>query len=68
MIDPKEKEEKPLPQGDVSGSTDSEDDAWYEPEECENCVEQMEADGIEYTKDFTWKNGTWVCDHCGMPQ
>lgn len=68
MIDPKEKDEQPLPQGDVSGSTNSEDEAWYEAEDCEECSEQMESDGIEYTRDFTWENGTWVCDHCGRLQ
>ena len=67
MIDPKEKDEQPLPQGDVSESTDNEEEGWYEAEECE-CKEEMEAGGMEYTKDFTWENGTWVCDHCGNPQ
>jgi hypothetical protein len=48
----------------IIGGAEKEDIEWYEPEECE-CKDEMEADGWEYTKDFTWKNGTWVCDHCG---
>lgn len=46
----------------------AEDEPWSESEDCEYCLEEMEQDGIEYTHDFTWENGTWVCDHCGRPQ
>lgn len=44
-----------------------EDEPWYEPEDCE-CRDEQEDNGIEYTQEFTWENGTWVCDHCGKPQ
>ena len=39
----------------------------YESEDCE-CKDEMEADGFEYTHDFTVENGVWVCDHCGRSQ
>jgi len=45
-----------------------EDDPWYEPEDCEYCLEEAEESGIEYESNFTWENGTWVCDVCGRPQ
>lgn len=43
------------------------DEPWYESEDCESCLVEFEESGIEYTHDFTWKDGTWVCDHCGQP-
>jgi hypothetical protein len=52
----------------MASEPNDENEAWYEPEDCENCVEEMEESGIEYTRDFTWENGTWNCDHCGRPQ
>lgn len=40
----------------------------YEPEWCEDCVEEMESSGIEYTFDYhSDGSGGWVCDHCGRP-
>ena len=46
-----------------------EDGPGYEPEDCE-CKDQMEADDIEYTQDFTASddNTYWICDHCGRHQ
>lgn len=44
-----------------------ESEPWIESEDCE-CKDEMEADGMQYTHDFTWENDTWVCDHCGQPQ
>lgn len=38
-----------------------------EPEECSYCAEEMENDGLEYTLEATWTDGTWVCDHCNRP-
>jgi hypothetical protein len=38
-----------------------------EPEDCESCSMSMEEQGHEYTRDFTFKNGCWHCDHCDMP-
>lgn len=40
----------------------------YEPEDCECKIELEEEGSIEYTKDFSAYNGTWVCDHCGRAQ
>ncbi len=44
------------------------DEPGYEPEDCYRCSSEMEDNGLEYTQDFTWKDGTWVCDHCNTPQ
>ena len=41
---------------------------WYDSESCEHCLEEAEESGFEYEHNFTWENGTWVCDHCGQPQ
>lgn len=38
---------------------------WYEPEDCEDCLAEAEESGIEYERNFTWKDGTWICDSCG---
>ena len=46
----------------------AEESAWYDPEECEECLAEAETSGFDYVKEFTWENGTWVCDHCGRPQ
>jgi hypothetical protein len=44
---------------------DSETEPWYEPEWCEDCSASDEENGIEYEPNFTWKDGSWICDHCG---
>lgn len=41
--------------------------AWYESEDCEYCVNEFEENGMEYTHDFYWDGGTWICEHCGKP-
>lgn len=46
---------------------EEESEPYIEPEDCE-CKEELEESGIEYTKDFYWEDGVWVCEHCGMPQ
>jgi len=38
---------------------------WYEPEDCEYCLEEAEDSGVEYEHNFTWKDGSWICDSCG---
>ena len=43
------------------------DEPWYDPEDCEDCRSSMEESDIEYTPDFTWKDGCWHCDHCNRP-
>lgn len=53
---------------DQDGKEDVEEEAWFEPEECEYCIEDCEESGIEYEKNFTWENGCWVCDNCGNSQ
>ncbi len=45
-----------------------EDEPFFESEDCDYCLEEAKESGFEYTHDFTWENGTWVCDHCGRPQ
>lgn len=53
----------------VNYCTDEEkDEPWYESEDCEYCLEEAEESGFEYEHNFTWENGTWVCDQCGQPQ
>ena len=47
---------------------EEDDEPWYEPEDCEECMEECENDGIEYEHNFTWKDGCWYCDSCGQPQ
>jgi len=37
----------------------------YEPEWCESCYEELEADGIEYTFDYYVEDGVAYCAHCG---
>ena len=44
------------------------DEPWYESEDCEYCLEESEYNGIEYEHNFTWEDGTGVCDSCGQPQ
>ena len=39
-----------------------EEEPWIEPEWCEECSND---EHIEYEPCFTWKNGAWICDHCG---
>lgn len=47
---------------------DEENEPTYEPEDCEECREECENDGIEYESNFTWnKGGWWECDSCGRP-
>ena len=48
---------------------DEEDGPGYEPEDCE-CAEEMEANGVQYTPDFTPSEDKtfWICDHCGRTQ
>ena len=46
---------------------DEDDEATYEPEWCEDCVEEADAAGFEYEPNFTWESDTWVCDSCGRP-
>ena len=41
----------------------NEEEAWYEPEECESCGCPAGDFGDE-----DWVNGTWVCPECGCPQ
>lgn len=53
---------------DQDGKKDVEEEAWFEPEECEYCLEDCEESVIEYEKNFTWENGCWVCDNCGNSQ
>jgi hypothetical protein len=38
---------------------------WYEPEDCEDCLIEAEKSGIEYERNFTWKEDFWYCDSCG---
>ena len=40
---------------------------FYDYEDCE-CRNEMGADGMEYTQDFTAQDGSLVCDHCGRVQ
>ena len=35
----------------------------YTPEDCKECSKEL--DGIEYTRDFIWKDNMWKCEHCG---
>ena len=42
-----------------------ENEPWYEPEDCEDCAAEAEESGIEYERNFTWKDGSWICDSCG---
>jgi hypothetical protein len=53
----------------VSNSNDEDvkDEPWYDSEDCEQCLEEAEESDIEYEHNFTWENGTWVCEHCGTP-
>ena len=44
------------------------DEPWYTSEDCEECQEEAKSINIEYEHNFTWENGTWVCDQCGQPQ
>lgn len=46
----------------------SESEAWYEHEDCERCSEEAKESNIDYEPNFTWKDGTWVCDNCGGAQ
>lgn len=49
-------------------SDEEDDEPTIEPEDCERCSAEAEKSGIEYTKDFEWKDGCWHCEHCGQPQ
>jgi hypothetical protein len=64
-MDEQKKKKEALDLGSVSNSADNE--PWIESEDCE-CKHEMEAQGIEYTHDFTWEGDVWVCDHCEQPQ
>ena len=35
-----------------------------EPEWCEDCMRQCEADNIEYTFDYYIEEGVAYCEHC----
>lgn len=36
----------------------------YEPEDCEDCSQEAEENGIEYEANFTHITGSWTCEHC----
>lgn len=68
MKETKKENEQAFAIHNVSNCADENDEPWYDSEDCEYCLEEFEQEGMEYTHDFTWENGTWVCDHCGRPQ
>jgi len=43
-----------------------EEELSYEPEWCEQCSTEMEAEDIEYTFDYYIEDGVAICEHCGM--
>ena len=53
---------------DFEDDIQKEDEPWYEPEDCEYCLEDCEHNNIEYEHNFTWRDGCWYCDSCGQPQ
>lgn len=37
-----------------------------EPEDCQYCLDEEIESGIEYERNFTYKDDVWICDNCGQ--